>query len=162
MPTWTNNGLTKTFGPDRALPQKGGEYRTLGQDRQIEFRIDLTTLTEAETPLANTVFFPKGMKIKSVEIYVETAAATGVAIDIGLVRTDRTTEIDFDGIVAAAATATLTAGAKLDLVKGSTGVGAYITNGTTLANVGYVTASRTTATAFTAGVIKVVIRYERP
>lgn len=157
-----NTGLYVKYGTEQTVATKGGEYVNDGADREIEFTVDLTTLTETETPLSDVVFFPAGMKITEVEIYVETAAATGTAIDIGLVRTDRTTEIDFDGIVAAAATATLTVGSKLTLVKGSTGVGALITNGTPTPFVGYVTASRTTATAFTAGLLKVRVRYERP
>jgi len=160
---WNDNaGLYQKYGTEQTVTSTGGEYRTTGAEREIEIRIDLTTLTESETVINDNIFFPTGVKIQEVEIYVETAAATGTAIDIGLVRTDRTTEMDFDGIVAAMATASLTAGAKLRLVKGSTSVGAYITNGTTVPFVGHITCSRTSATAFTAGVIKVRIRYERP
>lgn len=160
---WNDNtGLYQRYGTEQTVPLKGGEYRTNGAMREIEVKIDLTTLTETETILSDSIFFPTGVVISEVEIYVDTAAATGVAVDIGLIQTDRSTEIDYDGIVAAAATATLTKGAKLTLVKGSTGVGALITNGTSIANVGHITASRTTATAFTAGVIRVRIRYSRP
>jgi hypothetical protein len=81
---------------------------------------------------------------------------------VGLVRTDRTTEIDFDGILAAMPTATMTAGNKVTLVKGGTNVGALVGSGTSIANVGYITASATTATAFTAGVILLEIKYFNP
>lgn len=161
--TWLDNGgLYQKYGVDQTTSGTGGEYRTNGAMREIEFYLNLVTLTETETVVDDNIFFPAGVKIQEVEIYVETAAATGTGIDIGLVRTDRTTEIDFDGIVAASLTGTLTAGAKLLLVKGSTSVGAYITNGTSTPNVGHITASRTSATAFTAGLIKVRVRYERP
>lgn len=161
---WVDNtGLYQKYGTEQTVTSTGGEYRNNGGVREIEIKIDLTTLTEAETIINDNIWFPAGVVISEVEIYVDTAAATGTAIDIGLVRaSDRTTEIDFDGIVAAAATATLTKGAKLVLVKGSTGVGALITNGTSIANVGHITVSRTSATAFTAGVIRVRIRYSRP
>lgn len=161
--SWVDNtGLLWKYGTEQTVTSTGGEYVTTGELREIEIKVDLTTLTEAETIINDNIWFPAGVKIEEVEIYVDTAAATGTAIDIGLVRaSDRTTEIDFDGIVAAAATATLTAGAKLRLIKGSTGVGALVTNGTAITNVGHITCSRTSATAFTAGVIRVRIRYSR-
>jgi hypothetical protein len=164
MGTWLDSDqLFHKYGPDKALPTKGGEYVTTGALREIEFKIDLTTLTETETPLSDVVFFPK-MRIEDIEIVTHTVAATGVAIDIGLVRTDRTTEIDFDGLLAAYPVAQMsTAGEKVSLRQEVTtpvsmvGRGALV--GTTTTNPGYVTCSRTTATAFTAGVIFVRIRY---
>lgn len=161
--SWVDNtGLLWKYGTEQTETSTGGEYVTTAGLREIEVKINLADLTEAETIINDNIFFPTGVKIEEVEIYVDTAAATGTAIDIGLVRaSDRTTEIDFNGIVAAAATATLTAGARLTLVKGSTGVGALITNGTAISNVGHITASRTDSTAFTTGVIRVRIRYSR-
>lgn len=162
--SWVDNtGLLWKYGTEQTTTSTGGEYRNNGGIREIEIKIDLTTLTETETIINDNIWFPSGVVISEVEIYVDTAAATGTGIDIGLVRSsDRTTEIDFDGIVAASLTATLTKGAKLNLVKGSTSVGALITNGTVTTNVGHITCSRTSATAFTAGVIRVRIRYSRP
>lgn len=157
-----NTGLYVKTGLEQTVPSTGGEYKTFGEHREIELKIDLTTLTEIETVINDNIFFPVGMKIESVTVYTDTAAATGTGIDLGLVRTDRTTEIDFDGILAGVLTATLTAGSTQVLVKGSTGVGALITNGTVTSNVGHITCSRTSATAFTAGVIRVRIRYSRP
>ena len=159
MATWTNNGMTRKYGPDRTIPQTAGEYRTVAELREIEVKIDLTKLTQTETVQSDTVFFPKGMKIEQIDIFVDTAAATGIAIDLGLVKSDRTTEIDYDGFLAAMPTATLAAGAKVTLVKGGTNVGALV--GGTTTSVGYITCSATTATAFTAGSIRVRIRYSR-
>ena len=159
MATWLNDGLLRKFGPDRTIPQAGGEYRTVAELREIEVKIDLTKLTETETVLSDTIFFPKGMKIEQIDIFVDTAAATGTAIDVGLVKTDRTTEIDYDGFLAAFVTATMTAGAKITLAQGGTQAGALV--GGTTSSVGYITASRTSATAFTAGSIRVRIRYSR-
>lgn len=160
--SWVDNtGLLNKYGTEQTVTSTGGEYKTFGEAREIEVKIDLTTLTEAETIINDNIFFPVGMVIQEVEIYVDTAAATGTGIDIGLIQTDRSTEIDYDGIVAASLTATLTKGAKLLLVKGSTSVGALITNGTTTTSVGHITCSRTSSTAFTAGVIRVRIRYTR-
>jgi hypothetical protein len=155
-------GLYQEWGLEQTVTHKGGEYRNNGLEREIEVRIDLTTLTEAETVLDGNIFFPVGMKITEIEILVETAAATGVAIDLGFIRTDRTTEIDYDGLLAAFVTATMTVGNKVVLRKGGTQAGAMVGSGVATTNVGHLTCSRTTATAFTAGVIKVTIRYERP
>ncbi len=155
-------GLHQVYGVDAAATQNGGEYRNNSNEREIEVTIDLATLTETETVLFDNVFMPAGMKITEIEILVETAAATGVAIDVGFIRTDRTTEIDYDGLLAAFVTATMTIGNKVVLRKGGTQAGAMVGSGVATANVGLITASRTTATAFTAGRIKLTVRYERP
>lgn len=154
-------GLYQEWGLEQTTTQKGGEYRTNGKEREIELRIDLTTLTESETILDNNIFMPKGFKITEIEILVETAAATGVAIDLGFVKTDRSTEIDYDGLLAAFVTATMTVGNKVVLRKGGTQAGVLVGNGVASSDVGYFTCSRTTSTAFTAGVIKVTVRYEK-
>lgn len=160
---WLDNaGLYQKYGVDQTTSGTGGEYRNNGKERQIEFSLNLVTLTEAETIVDDNIFFPSGVKITQVEILVETAAATGVAIDVGLVRTDRTTEIDFNGILAAFVTATMTVGNKVTLVKGGTQAGALVGSGVATTNVGQITASRTTATAFTTGLVKITVFYERP
>lgn len=163
MPTYTDiGGLYQVSGLESAATQNGGEYRNSGKEREIEVTINLATLTETETVVADNIFMPAGMKITEVEVFVETAAATGTAIDVGFIRTDRTTEIDYDGVLAAFPTATMTIGNKVVLRKGGTNVGAMVGSGVATANVGHITCSRTTATAFTAGQVKVTIRYERP
>lgn len=160
---WLDNaGLYQKYGVDQTTSGVGGEYRTNGKEREIEFTLNLVTLTETETPVDDNIFFPSGVKITEVEILVETAAATGVAIDVGLIRTDRTTEIDYDGILAAFVTATMTVGNKVVLRKGGTQAGAMVGSGVATTNVGHITASRTTATAFTTGLVKITVRYERP
>jgi len=165
MGNWLNNdGLYIQYGPEKAVPNTGGEYTTTGALRQIKFKIDLTTLTELETPLSDTVFFPK-MRVHSIDVMTHTPAATGVAIDLGLVQTNRSTQIDFDGFLAAFPTAqmdgvgehiTLSLTAS-NIPAAAIGQGALL--GTTTTLPGYVTCSRTTPTAFTAGVIIVTINY---
>ena len=157
-----NGGLYQKYGVDQTTSGTGGEYRTNGKEREIEFTLNLVTLTQAETIVDDNIFFPAGVKITEVEILVETAAATGTAIDVGLVRTDRTTEIDFDGILAAFVTATMTVGNKVVLRKGGTQAGAMVGSGVATTNVGHISASATTATAFTTGLVKITVRYERP
>lgn len=166
--TWMDpDGLYHKFGVTKATANIGGEYRNTGRLRDIEFKIDLTALTQSETILSDQVFLPSGARIQEVDILTQTAAATGTAIDLGLTRTDRTTEIDFDGLLAAAPTSVMNSAGERSIYRvavtvptGLTGTGALI--GTTTSNVGYVSCSRTDGTAFTAGVIIVTIRYYMP
>lgn len=161
MGSWLNNdGLYIKYGTDKTTATKGGEYRFDGPARLVEFKLNLVGLTEVEVIQSDAVFFPAGVRIEKVEVVTDNVAATGVAIDIGLVKTDRTTEIDFQGFVSALTTAQMNvAGETVTLTAGNgvTGVGDLI--GTTTAFTGYVTASRTTATAFTTGDVRVRIFY---
>ena len=159
MGNWMNaDGLYIEFGPDKAVPTTAGEYNTTGALREIEVKIDLTTLsTSGVTILADTTFFPK-MRVEEIEIVVHTAAVGATAtLNLGLIRTDRTTELDFNGFVAALPIGSLDAAGEKTVIRiGHTNVGALV--GTTLTNVGYLTADADTA-VFTAGVIFVRIRF---
>lgn len=156
--SWLNNDkLYLKYGTEKTRPNNDGEYRTDGAEREIELIVDLTTLTETETILSDQVFFPK-MRIEEIEVVARTAAASGVAIDLGLIKTDRATQIDYDGFLAAFPLASMNAdGMKSTVRVGSTGAGTLI--GENVTESGYITASRTTATAFTAGELSIRIRY---
>lgn len=157
------NNLYKLYGTDRATPATGGEYAITPTGlHTVEFKIDLTTQTETETILDNGVFIPAGVRIQEVEVITHTVAATGVAIDLGLIKaSDRATEVDYNGLLAAFPLASMdAAGEKTTLVSGSSFVGALV--GTDTAFISMVSASRTTATAFTTGLIYVKIRFYRP
>lgn len=166
--SWTNaDGLTQIFGPDKATPKRAGEYVTVGQIREVKLTLSLADLTETEAVMDDTVFLPAGVRIQEVEVITETAAATGTAIDVGLIRTDRSTELDYDGLLAAFPTANMNVDGEthnmrdsVTIPTGATGTGALI--GTTLANKGYITASRTDATAFTAGKVHIKVKFYRP
>lgn len=160
--SWTNSdGLYLKYGPDKATAKKGGEFKTESNLRTVEFKVTLADLTESETVLDDTIFLPAGARIQEVETVTHTAAATGVAIDLGLIKTDRSTEIDYDGLLAAAPIANMNAAGEKNIYSDNTTYdGALV--GTTLAYTGYVTCSRTTSTAFTAGVVYVKIRYYMP
>ena len=160
--SWNNpDGLLVKFGTEKATANIGGEYRTNGHLREIEFKIDLTDLTQTETIQSDQVFLPSGARIQDLIVVCHTAAATGTAIDLGLIRTDRSTEIDYNGLLAAFPTANMNAAGEINTVDiAHTYKGALI--GTTTSNVGYFTASMTDATAFTAGIIFVTIRYYMP
>ena len=156
---WQNgDGLRLKYGSERAVPTIGGEYRTYGRLHEVEFKIDLTALTEAENVLSDVTVIPSGVIIQEVEINARTAAATGVAIDLGLIKLDRTTEVDYDGMLAAFPTASMNAaGEKVIISDNTTYDGALV--GAATAYPAFVTCSRTTATAFTAGYVIVTIRY---
>jgi hypothetical protein len=162
------DGLYIKTGTDKATPTTAGEFRnTDGNLRKVEIKLDLTALTATETILNDVTMLPAGARIVSVETVTHTAAATGTAIDVGLIRTDRTTELDYDGLLAAAPTANMNAAGERSVYQvavtvptGLTGTGALV--GTTLAYNGYISASRTDATAFTAGIVYLTVQYYMP
>lgn len=168
MTYFDNTGLLRKFGTEQTVPNIAGEYtRKGGLLSEIEFKVTLASLTQAETILSDVQVIPSGARIVEVEVLVQTAAATGTAIDVGLTRTDRTTEIDFDGLLAAYVTANMNTAGERSIIRkdvtvptGLAGTGALI--GTTTSNVGYVSASMTDATAFTAGIVFITIRYYMP
>lgn len=167
--SYTNaDGLTQIFGPDKATVKKAGEYVTTGAMREVELVIsDMTALTETEVVQDNTVFIPAGVRIHEIEVITLTAAATGTAIDLGLIRTDRTTELDYDGFLVAAPIAMHNSAGERTIYTAistvpasATGTGALI--GTTTAYKGYITCSRTDSTAYTAGALRIKIRFFKP
>lgn len=163
MGTWMNSdGLYIKFGVDEATDGVGGEYRTNGPQRLAEVKLTLTSAGLSPAIVDDNVWLPKGARIEKVEVVTETAATSGglATLNVGLQRNDRSTELDYDGLVAALALASIdTAGETNVLTKGSTGAGALL--GTSLANPGYLTFDYDTA-AFTAGVVKVRIYWSKP
>lgn len=164
--TWLNpDGLYIKYGPSEATATTGGEYETDGPFRLTEVEIsDITVLTTTAgaTILADNVMIPKGARIESVQIINKTAVTTGStsALNVGLVREDRSTELDFDGLIAALDSAAFNAaGETVTLTPGSTGAGALI--GTTLANAGLFVADWDTA-VFTAGAVYIRVRWYVP
>lgn len=159
---WLNNdGLYLKFGTSKATPATAGEYLYPrdGGTRVVEALIDLTTVGASPAVIEDNLFFPANMFIEQVEIVTETAATgTGAVLNIGFMSTDRSTEIDFNGLIAAAPQTDMTpAGEKKVYNVGSTDAGALI--GTTIgSNPGYLCADYDTA-AFTAGKIRVRVYY---
>lgn len=154
------SGLYQKYGLEQVVPQAGGEYLSYGETREIEFKLTLTDLTATPTVIKgmDNVFMPAGFTVEQVEIIVETAAATGVSIDIGFQRTDRTTTINSTGLIAAEVLATLTpAGKKIVYNVGTSKAGALV-GASVGVNPGYFTAN-STATLFTAGVLTVRVKY---
>lgn len=158
--SWFNpDGLLLKFGTEKATATTGGEYRNVGQLHEVELKLTLSGLVTAPSIVNDVFFIPKNARIVEVETLTDTAAASGGTskLNVGLVKTDRTTEVDFDGFIAAMdKTIVDTAGEKTVLNVGSSSAGALI--GTTTTSPAYVCADYDT-TAFTSGIVYVKIRY---
>lgn len=164
---WYNaDGLYIKFGVEEATPGKVANYRTAGPQQMLEIYLDETTLkglsaTAGATVLDYNAVLPKNARIEKVEVIAQKAATSSgaAALNIGLIRTDLSTELDYNGLVAALAlTAIDAAGETTSLVVGSSGAGALI--GTTLANNGYLVADYDTA-AYTAGELRIRVYFTR-
>ncbi len=166
MGTWTNNdGLKIFYGVDEGAAGKAGEVSTTdGNKHLVEIRIPaMTALTDStQNILDDFVVIPKNARIEYVDIMTTTAVTSGgsAVLDLGLQRLDRTTELDYDGLLADAPIADYNlAGETKRYQVGVTGAGALV--GTVLANPGYLVATYDTA-AFTAGAITVRLAYSFP
>lgn len=154
MGKWMNSdGLYVKYGTDEGTPTTAGTFPTMVSGQHVtELRIPaLTALTATAAIIADTTVIPSGATIAKVEVVAETAATSGgsAALNIGLSRLDRSTELDYDGFVAAMALTAIDAtGETTVLTKGSSGAGALV--GTKLANAGVLTADYDTA-VYTAG-----------
>lgn len=161
MATWTNeSGLKIYYGNDAATVGNGGEFKTFDLYRVIDVEINLASLTASEV-IQSRVVFPKGKVLGKVEVIADTAAATGTAIDVGFVRTNAAaTEVDYDGILAAFPTASMNAeGETTVLTDATTYAGALVGVVASADYPMYITASRTDATAFTAGRIRLRLHW---
>lgn len=163
---WLNaDGLLVAFGKDEAVVATVGEYATMGNGGRhvVEIVIDLTALELTdEKILDDSVTIPAGAFIEQVDVLVtEESTTSSGTFDIGLVDQDRSTEIDFDGLVINLASPGdgTDLGELTTIVKGSTGAGALI--GTQLTNTGLITGSADTA-VFTDGVVKLKVYYHIP
>ena len=164
MGTWLNDdGLYRKFGTDSAGGGGAGEYRLDGHEHCIQIHVVCDELTETETILDDNTWIPKGALITHVVLDGTEAAATGVAVDIGLIKTDRTTEYNYDGLLQAMTTAKIVVGAHLDLALADVGAASSgATVGTVMTENAYISGSRTTSTAFTAGEFDLSIYYIVP
>lgn len=144
---WLNSdGLYLEFGTTKATVENVGEYKTYGDMSEINIRLDLTTLTSTPVIISQTQKFPTGMRIARVDVISDTAATgTGATLDIGLQKEDRSTELDYNGLVAALPlTSVDSVGETTSSTVGSTYAGALI--GTSTTDVGYLTANYNTHT----------------
>lgn len=160
--TWLNSdGLYIKFGNARGTAGIAGSFQApdAGALTVVEFDLDLTTLGTASAIIEDNVVIPKNSRIEKIQTIVKTAATgSGAVLNVGLVRTDRTTTYDADGLLEAVILTSLDAANETNTwtVNGAGAGGALV--GTTLANNGLVVADYDTA-AFTAGVVKIKIYY---
>lgn len=176
LTTGVNNadGLRQRYGVNEVTVQRGGEYSVQGGGRHVvEVVLNLLTLSTActaasgnECIICDNVTIPNGAFIEKVDVFVDKeTAGVNANLDLGLVDQDRVTEIDFNGLLAAA-----------DAFNGGTDLGAHVVYektdsgltteggaliGTQLTNTGLLTASPDTAD-WTAGVIKIQVTYFMP
>lgn len=163
---WLNaDGLLVKTGTDEARVTRAGQYCTMDAGRHVvTVAVDLSVLTTTDnTILADNVTIPNGAFIEQVDVLVTEEPTTSGApnLNLGLVDQDRSTEIDFNGLLAAAdAFETGTdLGTLVTYVKGTTEAGALI--GTVLTNTGLITAGADTA-VWTDGTLLVKIYYHMP
>lgn len=165
---WFNSdGLYVKFGTNEATPGVAGEYGFLadGNDHVIEVRLDLATLTASNVIVDQNVWLPDNARITKLEVITTEAATGGTNVDVGLVRFDQTTEIDFDGLLVDFLTASMsTVGETIVLYQNTTvpaataGTGALV--GTVLTNPGYITAAA--SGTYTTGEVKLRIFFDHP
>ena len=170
MPYFNSDGLYIKTGNEEGQVARGGHYTTFGPLKCTEVKLDLTTdlfgLTVVGIMGARQgqlgVLIPDESRIEAVELLAETAlvSATG-SLDIGIVRRDRVTAVDVDGLVVALTPAALPgSGGRLYLNQNSGApVGALV--GTTLVNGGYLSVRLNTA-VFTAGKLVVRVYWYNP
>lgn len=162
---WVNDdGLNVLFGTEKANVGRGGEYNVLGPRHVTEVAIDLTDLTtSAETILTPTVTIPDGAQIEEVEVVVTEvpdSASDNADLDLGFIKLDRTTELDYNGLLAAAdAFHEGAVGSVTRYVVGTTEAGALM--GTVLTEAGLLTAGAVTA-VFTTGALTIRIYWTMP
>lgn len=164
MTAWVNSdGLVVLFGVDEATEAKAGEYPSAGVTRTVQVQIpDLTTLGTASTLLDDFVSIPDNARIVKVTVITDTAVTSGgsAVLNLGLLKLDRSTAIDADGLIAALPIASFNAvGETVVLTAGVTYGGALL--GTTITDAGLLYADYDTA-AFTAGAIRVNIEFYIP
>ena len=164
MGTMDVAGLYQKFGLEQVVPMTGGEPHSYGDVREIDVKLTLvnTPSAAAVIPGTDNLNFPAGFVLEEVEVINEVAATSGgsATLNIGLMRMDRSTEIDFDGLLKVAPLADYdTVGERKTYIKGVTGIGDLV-GVTSGSNPGYLTYHYGTA-AFTAGVVTVRIRYRK-
>jgi hypothetical protein len=145
-----------------------GMYCTYGPTQVLEWDITLSQLDQNENVQNDVLIVPDNCMLEKVEVVTLVAAATGTAIDVGLIHISRNaSDAEFtalpQGILSAFATASMdTVGQYVSFVESGSEDTAVVTGTTTAAEGGdligdvivapcLLTASRTDATAYTAG-----------
>lgn len=160
--SWMNaDGLYVQYGTQKAVPETAGDYLSYGDTRLIELTISLASLTTTPVIQSNTTFFPLNGQvfIESVQTDTEVAATGGTSFSLGLMNLDRSTVISNTAFLSAAPIADQAAGVQKTYTPGVTGVGAYVGTAPSAAASGGTYITALAAGTYTAGTVKVRIRY---
>lgn len=185
MGSWLNpDGLYLKFGTSgtTGTPNEGVSLQNIGQHQSVfsgehylEIPLVLSSLTETESIQSDVAILPDNSLITAVEVVTVTAAATGTAIDVGLIHISRNASdseftADPNGLLAAFVTGSMdtpgqtvrffasgTANSEESLPASVTTGGDMVGDITTAPCL--ITASRTDATAFTAGRVLIRVYY---
>lgn len=161
------DGLNVYLGRGESVITRAGEYVMANGEHVTEVFVSLADLPTAasgnEQIVADNVTIPNGAFIRMVTVFVveEPTTSGSPNLDFGLVDQDRSTEIDFNGLLAATDTwETGTDLGKYEEYKvGSTEVGALV--GTQITNTGILTCSADTAD-WTDGVVRLRVHWMIP
>lgn len=182
---WLNkDGMFVQYGTDKTTSEQAGEYAMPGNPlRVVEVTVNLATvnggasINATPTIISNNLLFPAPpagqLLIEKVELVVETPCTSGGSptLSIGFIQHDRSTVpsnyntalINAEVLTALAATGTLEYvnpnGSTTSIPAGSTRGGGLIGSAPANATGPYYLTATGTATAFTAGVVKVRIFY---
>lgn len=171
--SWQNSdGLYVKFGVEEGKVALGGEILNMGGQHVYEAVVDYSEALSATAAIVDGgsalgpqgVVLPEGLRVEEVEVFTQTAFTSSGTIGtatfvLGLKkRSDRSTELDHDGLLTASfvGSAIDAAGEKTVVRVGSTGAGALI--GTTLSEDGVLVIANTQhgSHPYTAG--KAVVR----
>lgn len=150
-----NTGRLRFFGQENGRTGKAGSYTTDGSLREVEFRIDLTTLLNGTDAVADVdgvargivdlhTLLPDGAQIEAVDLVVAatvSSANSSALLNIGVVDQDFSGNDDIDALVDdyALVTAASAIGTKVTFTQGTSGHGDLV--GTILTKPLYITAS---------------------
>jgi len=176
--TWLNSdGLFVKFGTEEAAIARGGQTANVDGNYTTIFYVDYRDALSASTAILGSVagpdivgsqgvMLPKGLVVHSVEVLTETAPTSSGTVAtanlvLGLIREDRTTELDYDGISTTSfviGTVLESEGERVNLAPGVTGAGALL--GKPLANDGLITISNSQhgSHPYTAGKWRVTVK----
>lgn len=170
-----NDGLIRKYGTNEAKSlQQGGAVCHYGPYSTLVLNLDLTNLDQTEAIQNDVLVIPEDSLIESVEFVTIVEAATGTAVDIGLIANDRNTNTDItgsltssdpDGLVAAYPAAAMSSVGEWEKHTQVNSIPAS-PSGTVGAAVGeilvapcLITASQTDGTDFTAGKVQVRVNF---
>src|SRR3990167_8296456 len=160
--TWLNgDGLFIKYGTTEGAVGKGGQISDMGPYRILEFTVRYADVASATaTILDDNIFIPDNSFIAKVEVVTTTAWDSGgdaFVFNLGTVAYDRTTEVDYNGLIAALPQGSMDPAGEWEVIDVEhTYKGAQV--GTVIAQPTYVTVDYDTA-APTAGASKVRIYF---